>query len=120
MQVKSFDPTQLKLTDRALEHIRGQLKKESAHALVLNVVETGCNGFMYELNYATELAGEQDTKIFRFNDDVAVYVAAEHWPMLQGTEIDLVTEGLNSALKFKNPNADTLCGCGESFSIRGT
>lgn len=120
MQVESFDPTQLNVTDRALEHIQRQLEKENARAVVLDVVETGCNGFMYELKYATELAEKQNTKVFEFNNDVMVIVATEHWPILQGTEIDFVTEGLNSALQFKNPNADTLCGCGESFSIRGT
>lgn len=120
MQVESFDPTQLNVSDRALEHIRGQLDKENARAVVLDVVETGCNGFMYELKYATELTEKQDAKVFEFDDNVKVIVATEHWPILQGTEIDYVTEGLNSALKFKNPNADTLCGCGESFSIRGT
>ena len=120
MKVESFDPTQLNVTDRALEHIQRQLEKENARAVVLDVVETGCNGFMYELNYATELAEKQDIKVFKFNNDVMVIVATEHWPILQGTEIDFVTEGLNSALQFKNPNADTLCGCGESFSIRGT
>jgi hypothetical protein len=34
-----------------------------------------------------------------------------------GTEIDLVTEGLNSVLKFRNPNAAVECGCGESFAV---
>ena len=120
MQVESFDPTQLNVTDRALEHIQRQLEKEKARAVVLDIVETGCNGFMYELKYATELADSQDTKVFKFNNDVMIIVASEHWSILQGTEIDFVTEGLNSALKFKNPNADTLCGCGESFSIHGT
>ena len=120
MQIGTVDPTQLRLTDRALEHIRLQLKKENARALVLNIVETGCNGFMYELNYATELAKQRDMKTFHFDNEVTVYVATEHWSILQGTEIDFVTEGLNYTLQFKNPNADTLCGCGESFSISGT
>ena len=35
----------------------------------------------------------------------------------QGTEIDLVVEGLNSTLKFRNPNAQMECGCGESFGV---
>lgn len=120
MEVQSFDPTQLIVTDRALEHIQRQLERESAHAVILNVVETGCNGYMYELNYASTLEQQHDSKVFKFKDDVTVLVASEHWSILQGTEIDYVTEGLNSTLKFKNPNADTLCGCGESFSIRGT
>ena len=37
--------------------------------------------------------------------------------MVRGTEVDYVTEGLNSSLRFKNPNASTYCGCGESFAV---
>jgi Fe-S cluster assembly iron-binding protein IscA len=37
--------------------------------------------------------------------------------MVQGTEVDYATEGLNSTIKFNNPNAQDLCGCGESFSV---
>ena len=29
----------------------------------------------------------------------------------------MVTEGLNSALVFKNPQAQSYCGCGESFAL---
>jgi len=46
-----------------------------------------------------------------------LYVSAEDLPIVSGTEVDFVTEGLNSALKFKNPNAESHCGCGESFSV---
>ena len=37
--------------------------------------------------------------------------------MLHGTEIDLVTEGINKVIKFNNPNVTAECGCGESFSV---
>jgi hypothetical protein len=33
------------------------------------------------------------------------------------TEVDMITEGLNSALVFKNPRAVSYCGCGESFAV---
>ncbi|MEM7000976.1 MAG: hypothetical protein AAF529_09320, partial [Pseudomonadota bacterium] len=39
--------------------------------------------------------------------------------MILGTEIDMITEGLNSAMVFKNPNATSYCGCGESFAVGG-
>ena len=48
---------------------------------------------------------------------VKVYVAASMLPLVQGTEIDYVREGINAALKFKNPHAENECGCGESFSV---
>ena len=37
--------------------------------------------------------------------------------LVDGTEIDMVTQGLNSALIFKNSNATSYCGCGESFAL---
>ena len=32
-------------------------------------------------------------------------------------EIDYVVNGLNATVKFRNPNAEAECGCGESFSL---
>ncbi|WP_370469098.1 HesB/IscA family protein [Photobacterium damselae] len=38
-------------------------------------------------------------------------------PMLDGTEIDFVKQGLNQSFVYHNPNVKTECGCGESFGI---
>ena len=123
MSAQIYDPTALSITDRALEHVRRQLSREGANALQLGVTESGCNGYMYELDYIESEPTESAT-LFEFGDDesdsIRVYVRDENWELVRGTEIDFVTEGLNSALKFNNPNAETLCGCGESFSVSGT
>ena len=37
---------------------------------------------------------------------------------LDEVAIDFEVEGLNASLKFKNPRAESYCGCGESFSIK--
>ena len=50
-------------------------------------------------------------------EGIRVYVDQLSVPYLTGTEIDYVTEGLNSSLKFRNPNATGECGCGESFKV---
>ena len=117
MQTSSFDPTSISLSDSAKRHVRRQLSQENASGLLLHVTESGCNGYMYALKFLEQYPS--DARVFKF-DDVEVVVDNEHWDLLRGTHIDLVTEGLNSSLKFENPNADTHCGCGESFSIRGT
>ncbi len=100
-----------------MQHVSKQLSSEHAAALLLHVTESGCNGYMYSLKFVD--AVPRDAHIFEF-DGVKVLIENEHWNLLRGTHIDLVTEGLNSTLRFENPNADTHCGCGESFSIRGT
>ncbi len=48
---------------------------------------------------------------------VKVIVNSEKLPLLQGTEIDFASQGLNTAWVFRNQNVKSECGCGESFSV---
>ena len=57
-----------------------------------------------------------DDKVFHI-DGVDVFVKEEHLPLVNGIEIDFVTEGVNSLFQFRNPNATAECGCGESFTV---
>ena len=118
MQTETFNPAEISLTDAAKRHVHRQLMAKRASGLLLHVTESGCNGYMYALKFLEAIP--ENAHIFDFGDEITVVVENEHWNLLRGTRIDLVTEGLNSALKFENPNADTHCGCGESFSLRGT
>ena len=103
------------ITDSASAHIRNQLQQTQAQYLRLGVKESGCNGFMYMLDYLE--APEGGDQCFEFDQDVKVCVAAADAEMVLGTEVDMITQGLNSALVFKNPNATSYCGCGESFAL---
>ena len=118
MQADFFDPTTISITDTARKYVQSQLEKVEANGLLLCVTASGCNGYMFELGYVRN--EPEDVKTFNFDGNVRVYVENKHWDLVRGTNIDYVTEGLNSSLKFNNPNAETLCGCGESFSVRGT
>ena len=115
MNVSSFDPTQVSVTSAAAAHITEQVARSGRQHLRLGVKESGCNGYMYVLDYI-DAPGAGD-RAFPINDDVSVYVSQADLPLVQGTEVDLIAEGLNSSLRFKNPNAEAHCGCGESFSI---
>ena len=70
---------------------------------------------MYTLDYLME-ASNKDSLILA-SDEMSVCALEKDLTYVSGTEIDLVTEGLNSALVFKNPKAQSYCGCGESFSF---
>ena len=113
-----YDPETISITAAAEAHVRRQLLRHSADALILGISETGCNGYMYELEWLGERVDDAaGLKRFDFSG-VTICVADEHWALVRGTEIDYVTEGLNSALRFNNPNAVSECGCGESFAIK--
>jgi iron-sulfur cluster assembly accessory protein len=105
----------INITPTASSHIRGQLQQTQAQFLRLGVKESGCNGYMYMLDYL-ELPAEDD-ECFDFGDGVRICVSLADMEMVRGTEVDMITEGLNSALVFKNPNATSYCGCGESFAV---
>jgi len=115
MSATEFDPNTISVTEPARAHIRSQIARSERHYLRLGVKESGCNGYMYTLDYIDQ--PETDDHAFPIEENLELYVSATDLPLVRGTEVDYVIEGLNSSLKFKNPNAESHCGCGESFSI---
>lgn len=82
--------------------------------LRVTVKTSGCSGYAYQLDYATEI--NTDDKVFECHG-VKVVVHEDHLKFLEGMEVDYVEDGLSSAFKFKNPNVTEQCGCGESFTV---
>ena len=115
MSVATFDPTQISVTAAAHRHIVQQIAQSGRKYVRLGVKESGCNGYMYTLDYI-EQPGAADHS-FAVGGSLDLYVSEEDLPLVRGTEVDFIVEGLNASLKFKNPNAGSHCGCGESFSI---
>ena len=107
----------INITETALKHIRKQLDITQSQYLRLGVKESGCNGYMYMLDYL-ENPASNDICV-EFGAGVHVCVATADLDMVAGTEVDMLSQGLNSALIFKNPNATSYCGCGESFAMGG-
>ncbi len=123
MTIETFDPNaasseeslQVSMTEAAMIHVRKLLAKSDASGVRIGVKKSGCSGFKYNFEFVTIPLAE-DT-CFQIAEDIALYVPTEYLAMVQGTEVDYTTEGLNSTIKFNNPNAKDLCGCGESFSV---
>ncbi len=82
--------------------------------LRLSVVGGGCSGFQYRFGF-DETVAEDDLVVER--DGVAMLIDATSLPFLGGAVIDY-TETLGAAaFQVKNPNAQSSCGCGSSFSV---
>jgi len=103
------------LTKPAATRIADQIAKNNAMALRFAAKESGCSGYSYVMDFAQTIDA-QDT-VFELHD-VKVVVDAKSLPILNGTQIDYVAEGLNQTFKFSNPKATDECGCGESFAIK--
>jgi iron-sulfur cluster assembly protein len=105
----------ISLTDSAATRVKSFLAARGRGVgLRLSVRRTGCSGFAYVINYADE---SQDGDIVFEDHGVKVFVDPESLPMLEGTVVDFVKQGLNEAFRFRNPNVKGECGCGESFSV---
>ncbi|MFE8070837.1 iron-sulfur cluster assembly accessory protein [Marinobacteraceae bacterium S3BR75-40.1] len=117
MSAEVFTPeTGVTMTPTAVEHVRKQLTKRPEMAGIrLAVKKSGCSGYMYETEWVD--APNEDDDVFPVADDVKVFVRHNDLHLVNGTEIDFITQGLNSMFHFRNPNATAECGCGESFSI---
>lgn len=117
MSINTFDPTvAISVTESAIKHIQKELSKATGKKGFRLYLETsGCSGFMYETEL-TEGPKEGD-RVFPVNSELDLYVPEKDLPVLNGTEIDFITVGLNSMFQFKNPNVTGECGCGESFSV---
>ncbi|MBK1673781.1 iron-sulfur cluster assembly protein IscA [Ectothiorhodospira shaposhnikovii] len=103
------------LSDTAADRVRNFLEKRGKGiGLRLGVKTTGCSGMAYVMEFVDEL-DEGDT-VFE-DKGVKVVINPRSLVYLDGTELDYTREGLNEGFRFKNPNENSRCGCGESFNV---
>ena len=115
-QPETFEPMTLNFTSNAAAKVANLIKEECNDDLKLRVFVTGggCSGFQYGFTF-DEIAAEDDTAIEK--DGVTLLVDPMSFQYLVGATVDY-TEGLEgSKFIIENPNAETTCGCGSSFSI---
>jgi iron-sulfur cluster assembly accessory protein len=103
------------LTDQATDKVRQLITDEGDEALALRVAVRpgGCSGFAYEMFFDTDIANDDVTTDF---SGVKVVVDPSSAQLLTGAELDY-KDGLDqSGFAITNPNAQSTCGCGQSFS----
>lgn len=102
------------LTKSAATRVADQLKKNNAQALRFAAKESGCSGYSYVMDFADSI--ESEDQVFE-SHNVKVVIDSKSLAILDGTQIDYVSEGLNQTFKFSNPRSTNECGCGESFAL---
>jgi iron-sulfur cluster assembly protein len=105
----------ISVTPKAANQIRKALAKRGGGVGLRVAIKTsGCSGYAYALEFADEPSAQD----LRFESEgVSLLVDSGSLPMIDGTQLDWVREGLNEGFKFSNPNASATCGCGESFAV---
>lgn len=107
------DESMIEATSSATTKIKELRERENLgeKGLRLRVVGGGCHGFSYALGFDDPKDSDTVLQI----DGVDFLVDKFSAPYLMGCEVDFV-DGLNGAgFKITNPNAQSTCGCGESF-----
>lgn len=93
-----------------------QLKSEETNPNVkfrVFVQGGGCSGMQYGFTFDEEQ--NEDDFDFKF-DQLTVLVDSMSMQYLQGANIRWKEDLMGSSFVIDNPNAETSCGCGSSFS----
>jgi iron-sulfur cluster insertion protein len=103
------------ITDSAVVRIKDILAEENNPNLKLRIFVQGggCSGMQYGFTLDEEI-GEDDWDLAF--DGVQILVDSMSGQYLQGAEIDFKDDVMGASFSIKNPNAQTTCGCGSSFS----
>jgi len=97
---------------KQLKRIQTEQNVSNDHFLRVGVKGGGCSGFSYVLGF--DLKKENDDEFIV--EDVKVVMNRAHAIYLLGMEIDFLDGLQNRGFTFNNPNAESTCGCGTSFS----
>ena len=104
------------LTENAIVKIKDILAEENNPDICLRVFVQGggCSGFSYGFTL-DEVKNEDDFVIEQ--SGLAVLVDAMSSQYLQGANVDYKEDITGSQFVISNPNAQSTCGCGSSFSV---
>lgn len=114
--IASGQPPGIVFTDAAATKVRELLEDEDNPDLNLRVFIQGggCSGFQYGFTFDEKF--EDGDQAFA-NGDVKLIVDPMSFQYLMGAEVDYTDSVDGSQFVIRNPNAQTTCGCGSSFSV---
>lgn len=109
----------VELTSGAAKHVADYISKHSgqeaaAIGIRLAVRKVGCSGFAYDVT----LTENKEVGDLEFNSHgVRVIIDPKSLVFVDGVVVDYVKNGVQEGFQFNNPNAKSICGCGESFHV---
>ena len=119
---RSFTPylgrvteARINLTENAAKRIAWIAERQQRPAILRLAVDGGgCAGFTYKFELAER--AEQDDEVSEI-DGVKLIVDPISLQLLNGSSVDFVEDLGGAAFRVTNPNAQSGCGCGSSFSV---
>jgi iron-sulfur cluster assembly accessory protein len=105
---------EITLTENAAKRVAWIAERQQKPAILRLAVDGGgCAGFTYKF----ELADQADDDTVAEMDGVKLVVDPISLDLVRGSAVDFVEDLNGAAFKVLNPNAQSGCGCGSSFSV---
>ena len=105
----------ISLTQNAARRVAAiAARKHKPAILRLAVDGGGCAGFTYKFELAD--TADADDSIAE-TDGVKLVVDPASLELVRGSAVDFVEDLSGAAFRVTNPNAQSGCGCGSSFSV---
>ncbi len=108
----------MSITPNALQHVI-HIIEQRGHGIGLRIAvkQTGCSGYMYQPE-VVDTKKDEDIEIL-IDEKISLFIDPKAVELIKGTTIDYVKKQFGmEQMVFHNPNAEGLCGCGESFKLK--
>ena len=110
----------IELTENADIHLSSIIVDKNIPAIKLSVNSGGCSGFSYDWQLVSEEELTNFVDDFIMDLDTGKLIIDNLSLMyLTGTVVDYKKDIFGQKLMIENPNVNSMCGCGESFSVKG-
>ena len=106
------------VSESAVEKLKEIIKEEDNPDIKIRMFISGggCSGMQYGFTLEDQPANEDDFDL-EVAPGVHMLVDAMSGQYVQGAEVDWQESVQGAQFAIKNPNAQTSCGCGSSFSV---
>lgn len=107
--------TLISATESALAELKRLMSQESSEVegVRMGVKGGGCSGLSYVLAFGKEREGDHVVEL----EGLKFFLDRKSSIYLKGIQVDYKQGLSGKGFVFKNPNASSTCGCGESFSV---
>jgi iron-sulfur cluster insertion protein len=105
----------ISLTQNAARRVAWIAERQSKPAILRLAVDGGgCAGFSYRFELADH---EESDDAIAETDGVRLIVDPVSLELVKGSAVDFIEDLNGASFKVLNPNAQSGCGCGSSFSV---
>ncbi|MBL4785991.1 MAG: iron-sulfur cluster assembly accessory protein [Cohaesibacteraceae bacterium] len=105
------------ITERATARISKILSGEKPGMILrISVSGGGCSGFQYNYDIEPE-TNRQDDDLVLASEGSTVFIDPMSVEYMEGSQIDFVNDLMGQSFQITNPQAQSSCGCGTSFSL---